>query len=119
MRHDRRKPPAVGLEGPAQQGFENQADEAEQLPGVLPDGADGTADTLEQQQQHRAFGLLDRNAVVLHRAVHGLEQGTAGVGQAIGAVRQAFGAEQFGQQRGAGGVETAQLAEVGNGVVAA
>ncbi|MNJ71310.1 hypothetical protein D3C77_678370 [compost metagenome] len=34
----------------------------------------------------------------------------------MGTARQALGAEQFGQQRGTGGIQAAQLAEVGDGI---
>ncbi|MNM74621.1 hypothetical protein D3C81_863850 [compost metagenome] len=97
MRDDRGEPPAMGLQGPAQQGFEDQPDEPEQLPGVLPEGTDGAAYALQEQQQDRALGFLDRYAVVLDRAIHVLQQGAAGLGDVAGAVRQTLGAEQFGQ----------------------
>ncbi|MNI80363.1 hypothetical protein D3C73_1368920 [compost metagenome] len=63
----------MGLQGAAQQCFEDQANEAEHLHGVLPQGADGAADAFQQQQQHVTLGFLDRDAVVLHRAVDVLE----------------------------------------------
>ncbi|MNC76189.1 hypothetical protein D3C75_1278550 [compost metagenome] len=69
MCNNRREAPAVRCEGAAQQGFEDDPDEAQQLHGVLPQGADGTADAFQQHQQYVALGLLDRDAVVLHRAV--------------------------------------------------
>ncbi|MNO72264.1 hypothetical protein D3C76_632050 [compost metagenome] len=65
MCHHRSEAPAMWLEGAAQQGFQNHTDETKQLHAVLPQRADGAADTLQQQQQHIALGLLDRDAVIL------------------------------------------------------
>ncbi|MNH24947.1 hypothetical protein D3C79_849080 [compost metagenome] len=85
------------LQGPAQQGLQDQADEAEQLQGVLPQRIDRAAYALQQQEQHRALGFLYRDAVVLNRAVDVLEQGAAGSGQLLSAVRQALRAQQLSQ----------------------
>ncbi|MCY1459855.1 hypothetical protein D9M71_773610 [compost metagenome] len=80
------------LEGAAQQGFQNHTDETKQLHAVLPQRADGAADALQQQQQHIALGLLDRDAVILDRTVDILQQRLAGFRQRVGAARQALGA---------------------------
>uniref|UniRef100_A0A1I8AM75 PE-PGRS family protein n=1 Tax=Steinernema glaseri TaxID=37863 RepID=A0A1I8AM75_9BILA len=117
--------PAPGLQQAPRQGGDDQADEAEQLPGVLPQHVDCPADAAQQLGQHGRFRLALWQAVVLKRAVHGVQQGAVGgrqrAGVVIGQLPQALGTQQFDQQRGAGGVQLAQLGEVdlGAGIVLA
>ncbi|MNP47668.1 hypothetical protein D3C76_1417340 [compost metagenome] len=90
----------------------------------MPQDVDRAADTAEQLNQHRAFRLLLRDAEVLHRAIHSLEQRLAGSGQVCGGFgqpRQALGTEQLDQQSRTGGVELAKLVEIdlGRGVILA
>ncbi|MNE69945.1 hypothetical protein D3C80_1657030 [compost metagenome] len=76
-----RDAPAPGLEQAKENSLQDQADKAQDLQGVLPEGVDRAADAAEQLDEYRLLGLFFRDAEILHRAVDRLQQGAAGFGQ--------------------------------------
>ncbi|MNN69147.1 hypothetical protein D3C81_1849090 [compost metagenome] len=66
MCHHRGDPPALGAKQPAGDGFQDQADEAQQLQGVLPDGIDSATNPGQQLDANADVGLFDGDAEVGH-----------------------------------------------------
>ncbi|MNN34721.1 hypothetical protein D3C81_1485390 [compost metagenome] len=120
MRDHRRDAPALGPEQAANDGFDDQANETQQLQGVLPDSVHRTADAGQQLHGDADFRFLDRYAEIGQRAVDGLQQRTIGVGECairmFGGAAEALGTEQLDQQRGTSRVESAETIEVDGGV---
>jgi hypothetical protein len=78
VRHHRRHAPALGAKQAAGDGFQNQADEAEQLQGVLPDRIHGAADARQELNADADFRFLDRHTEIRQRAVDRLQQRAVG-----------------------------------------
>ena len=120
-----RQAPALGPPNAAGEGFEDQADKAQQLHCVLPDRVYCTADASQHLNAGGLFRLFDRYAKVIQGAVDGLEQGTVGGCQGavslFGRMFDARRAQQLHQQRGAGGIQRTEAVEVnaGAGVILA
>jgi hypothetical protein len=88
--------------------LQDQADKAQQLHGILPDGVHRAADARQQLDAGAFLRLFDGHAEIIQGAVDGLEQRAVGGGETavglFGGVLDALGPQQLHEQRGAGSV---------------